>query len=300
MNRIAILMTCHNRKVKTLRCLRSLEEGWSKTKYGIAISVFLTDDGCSDETAEAILSQEFPFPIHILRGDGNLFWNGGMINSWEAALAEGGFDGYLWLNDDTYALPEVWGDLQAADSYSLKTYGKRGIYVGSTKDVATGEFTYGGFNYVSKVTLLDQFLPPDGTSFQPCQAAHGNITYVSQEVVDKMGIFCVKYWHGGSDHDYTYLAHKNGFPVLILPHYSAVCENDHIGTSTDFASLPLIERLRFAKTPRGFNLHNTLLFNRRCFPWRVPFVLLASIIKLIFPKFGYASYRKLRNRSYQK
>lgn len=297
MRRIAVLMTCHNRKEKTLRCLDCLRKSWEKEGDNITLSVFLTDDGCTDGTAEAIRSQEFRFPIHIFQEAGNLFWNGGMINSWKAALAEGGFDGYLWLNDDTYTLPEVWDDLRAADAFSLKTFGKRGIYVGSTKDAATSAFTYGGFNYVSKITLLDQFIPPDGKSFQPCQAAHGNITYISQEVVDKMGIFYAKYWHGGSDHDYTYRAHKNGFPVLVLPHYSAVCENDHVGTSTDFASLPLIERIRFAKTPRGFNLHNTLLYNHRCFPWRVPFVFLASIVKIVFPKFGYASYRKLRKRS---
>ena len=223
MKSIAVLMTCHNRKEKTLRCLTALQEGWEKTGKGLSVSVFLTDDGCTDGTSDAIRAQAFLFPVHILPGSGDLFWNGGMINSWKAALAEGGFDGYLWLNDDTYALPEFWEDVIAADAHSVATYGKHGIYVGSTKDRDTGAFTYGGFNYVSKVTLLDQLLPPDGKTFQPCMAAHGNITFVSQEVVDKMGIFCEKYWHGGTDHDYTYLAHKAGFPILVLPRYSAVC-----------------------------------------------------------------------------
>ena len=206
-----------------------------------------------------------------------------MINSWKAALAEGGYDGYLWLNDDTYALPEFWDDLVKADAFSLETYGKRGIYVGSTKDAGTGAFTYGGFNYVSKLTLLDQFVKPDGVSFQPCQAAHGNITYVSQEVVDRMGIFCEKYWHGGTDHDYTYLAYKAGFPLLVLPHYSAVCQNDHLGKNGKKS--PYKRKKRF---------HNILLFNRRCFPWRVPFVLLSETLKILFPKLGFGLYRSLR------
>ncbi len=294
MKSIAVLMTCHNRKEKTLRCLTALQEGWEKTGKGLSVSVFLTNDGCTDGTSDAIRAQAFHFPVHILPGSGDLFWNGGMINSWKAAMVEGGFDGYLWLNDDTYALPEFWEDLIAADTHSLKTYGKRGIYVGSTKDAATGEFTYGGFNYVSKITLLDQLLPPDEKSFQPCQAAHGNITYVSQEVVDKMGIFCEKYWHGGTDHDYTYLAHKAGFPILVLPRYSAVCENDHLGKTRDHARLPLQKRVRLFWSPRGYNMHNTLLFSRRCFPWRTPFVFLSGVIKLFFPKLGYGGYLKLR------
>ena len=293
MNRIAVLMTCYNRKEKTLRCLSTLQEGWKQSESKLSVTVFLTDDGCSDGTADAIRSQGYHFPIHILQGSGNLFWNGGMINSWKAALAEGGFDGYLWLNDDTYALPEFWEDLKAADAYSLEHFGNHGIYAGSTRDIETGAFTYGGFNYVSKVTLLDQLLPPNGT-FQSCQAAHGNITFVSQEVVDKMGVFCEKYWHGGSDHDYTYRAHKAGFPVLVLPRYSAVCENDHIGKTRDHTTLPLRERMKLFFSDRGYNMHNALLFSCRCFPWRTPFVFLSGVIKLFFPKLGYGGYLKLR------
>ncbi len=293
MKSIAVQMTCHNRKEKTLHCLTALQEGWGKTGKGLSVSVFLTDDGCTDGTSDAIRTQAFHFPVHILPGSGDLFWNGGMINSWKAALADGGFDGYLWLNDDTYAQPEFWEDLIAADAHSVATFGKHGIYVGSTKDLETGAFTYGGFNYVSKITLLDQLLPPNGL-FQPCHAAHGNITFVSQEVVDKMGIFCEMYWHGGSDHDYTYLAYKAGFPLLVLPHYSAVCENDHIGKTRDHARLPLNKRIRLFWTPKGYNMHNTLLFSRRCFPWRTPFVFLSGLVKLFFPKLGYGGYLKLR------
>ena len=293
MKRIAVLMTCYNRREKTVRCLRTLQEGWEKAASGLLPSVFLTDDGCSDGTAEAVLDLNLPFPVHILQGTGNLFWNGGMINSWKAALAESGFDGYLWLNDDTYALPEFWEDLVAADAHCLTTYGKHGIYVGSTRDIETGAFTYGGFNYVSKITLLDQLLPPDG-SFQPCQAAHGNITYVSQEVVDKTGIFCEKYWHGGSDHDYTYRAHRAGFPVLVLPRYSAECENDHIWKTRDHTTLPLKERMRLFWVKEGYGMHNALLFSCRCFPWRTPFVFLSGVIKLFFPRLGYGGYLKLR------
>lgn len=285
-------MTCHNRKDKTVRCLEALRAGFDKTGRNFSLSIFLTDDGCTDNTAEAVMKLSLPFPIHILPGTGNLFWNGGMINSWKAAITEGGFDGYLWLNDDTFALPEFWEDLATADAYSIATYGKHGIYVGSTKDQETGAYTYGGFNYISKITLLDKFLPPDGKSFQSCQAAHGNITYVSQQVVDRMGIFCEHYWHSGSDHDYTYRAQKAGFPLLVLPHFSAICENDHIGKTRDHATLPLKERIALFRKNKG--MHNTLLFSRRCFPWRTPFVFISGVIKLFFPRLGYGSYLKLR------
>lgn len=299
---IAVIMTCHNRIGKTLSCLEALERT-SVNLPAIHLTIYLTDDGCTDGTAGAILEQKFSMPIHILQGDGNLFWNGGMILAWKAAIDDGGFDGYLWMNDDTTVLPEFWPDLLATDAHCLECYGKQGIYAGSTRDKRTGDFTYGGFNYYNKFLLLDRFVIPDGHSFQSCEAAHGNVTYVSRAVVEKMGVFCEKYIHGGTDHEYTYLAQKAGFPLLVLPHYSAECENDHLGKTRDHTKLSLRERIKVFNSPWGYNMHNTLLFNWHCFPWRVPFVYLTGVIKMLFPKLGYGTYlffRKLFKEDTQK
>lgn len=295
MTRIAVLMTVHNRKAKTVRCLQSLQDTWLPYREQFGVEVFLTDDGCTDGTADAVSRLTLDFPVRILPGDGSLFWNGGMIQSWKAALAAGSFDGYLWLNDDVEVLPEFWQDLPVVFSYARAHYGREGIYVGSTCDADTGAFTYGGFNYTNLWTLKDKMLPPNG-EVQPCQAGHGNITYVAKEVVDKMGIFCEKYIHGGTDHDYTYLAHKAGFPLLVLPHFSASCRNDHPrdGGRRNFFSLPLRERLKAMNNPRGINLHNALLFSRRCFPWRYPIILVTGYFKALCPKLYYRIYLRLR------
>ena len=50
----AALLTCHNRKEKTLACLKSLYRNMPE------VDVYLTDDGCADGTAEAVKSI-FPF-----------------------------------------------------------------------------------------------------------------------------------------------------------------------------------------------------------------------------------------------
>jgi len=295
MTRIAVLMTVHNRKAKTLACLSSLAQTWEPWRDFYQLSVFLTDDGSTDGTADAVREEAWPFPVRILPGDGTLFWNGGMIRSWKAALEEGGFDGYLWLNDDVTVLPSFWEDLKEVFLYARGHCAREGIYVGSTCDADTGAFTYGGFVYTNKWTLKDRMLPPNG-EIQPCEAGHGNITYVSAPVVEQMGIFCEKYIHGGTDHDYTYLAHKAGFPVLVLPHYSAACKNDHPrdGGRSGFFDLPLKERLKALDSPRGLNLHNALLFSRRCFPWRYPLILMTGYGKALFPKTYYRLYLRLR------
>ena len=292
---IAILITVFNRKEKTLKCLDSVKNSLNQACTKPDITIFLTDDGSTDGTAEAIREKGYSFPINILTGDGNLYWNGGMINSWKAALDSGEeYDGFLWLNNDTEILPGFWDELLEGDKYCRKKYGKGGIYVGSTCDNAHSRLSYGGFNFVSKITLKDEFVVPNG-SFQECQCAHGNLTYISNDVVKTMGIFTDEYIHSGGDHDYTYRAYKKGFHLIVLPSFVGVCENDHPKDGyADFLKMPLKERLLYLKSPLGFNLHNTLVFQRRCFPYRYPFVWLSCWFRILFPRFYWKTYQWLR------
>lgn len=294
MNHIAILLTVFNRKDKTIACLNSIETTLREQDIPIKIDVFLTDDKSTDGTREAIEKQQYSYPIHIINGNGSLYWNGGMIKSWKTAVRHGGFDGYLWLNNDTTMLPAFWKDLTDTETFCISNYGKSGIYVGSTQDPETKEFTYGGFIFENRWTLKDRFILPNGRHPQPCQCAHGNITYVSQEVVDSMGIFHDGYIHGAGDHDYTYRAYKKGFPILVMPYYAGECENDHNKNVVKLADMSLKERLAYVKSPIGYNLHNTLLFQRRCFPYRLPLVWLMSWIKILFPRLGRNIYLMLR------
>jgi len=66
---IAVLMTCHNRKATTLKCLGGLTEHALPSGYRLAI--YLVDDGSTDGTADAIAS-EYP-DVHLIRADGSLF-----------------------------------------------------------------------------------------------------------------------------------------------------------------------------------------------------------------------------------
>lgn len=96
MKKIAILITVHNRKEKTLACLKNLYA--QQLPNAVEIEVYLTDDGCTDGTVEAI---RIHYPqTNIIKGDGNLFWNRGMYEAWCVAEKKD-YDYYLWLNDDT-------------------------------------------------------------------------------------------------------------------------------------------------------------------------------------------------------
>ena len=158
-------------------------------------------------------------------------------------------------------------------------------------------------NYLNPVDLDENMVSLEATPFtytgdaiEPeVTVSNGNVTYISHEVVEKMGILCRDYRHGGGDHDYTYLVHKAGYPLIVLKNYVGTCENDHKeGGYADFLSMRLKDRIRYLYSPVGFNLHNTLLFQKRCFPYRYPFVWIMGYAKAIFPQIYFLLYKKWR------
>lgn len=293
--KIAVLITVFNRVDKTLTCLESLFNAPLPITSGSwSFKVFLTDDGSTDDTQQLIRQKYNRAQVEVLCTAGNLYWAGGMNHSWRAAMEQGGFDGYLWLNNDTIVYSNLWSEIQAAENYSRDKFYCGGIYIGSTRDVKTKKFTYGGFLFKDRWTLREEFKFPNG-EFQHCQAGHGNITYVSQDVVRKEGILCDDYLHGVADHDYTYRAFKHENPVFVLRDFVGECENDHPRCDIPLMQRSIKDRLAFAKSPLGYNLRNTLLFQKRCFPMRYPLVWSLSYFKLLFPNFYYRCYRLFRS-----
>ena len=91
---IAIITPVFNRKEASLNCLRQLKE---LPHSDVDITVIVVDDGSTDGTSEAI-AEQFPEVI-LLKGDGNLWWSGG-INTGVRYAIEHRFDYTLFINDD--------------------------------------------------------------------------------------------------------------------------------------------------------------------------------------------------------
>ena len=136
---IAVIMTCHNRRDSTLLCLKALYR--QNPGEEIQVEVYLLDDGSTDGTSGAVKS-EYP-EVHVLNGDGSLFWNRGMHESFAAAIQKG-FDYYLWLNDDSILYEDSLNIL--LDTHVLlKNQGDECAIIGSAmQDPTSHQFTYGG------------------------------------------------------------------------------------------------------------------------------------------------------------
>ena len=288
MTKIAVLLTCHNRKEKTINALTTVYRAAQVSKNEISLHVFLTDDGSTDGTKEAVM-KEFPAVV-ILEGDGNLFWAKGMRVSWEAAIEED-FDMYLLLNDDVEIYDIAFDQLFDAHHHCMNTYNKVGIYIGATEDKHQKLLTYSGSIVLSKFLYTQKRLPPNG-DYQLCDLANANIMLVPKEVVDQIGIISGNYSHGVADYDYTLRATTKNIPVVVAPKYCGHCEYDHKDPYTGFVEMSLQERKAYLNSPRGLAQKSYNRYMRKFFPWRYPLVAFFGWFKLYFPKYYLKYFRE--------
>ena len=301
MTRIAVLMTCHNRREKTLRCLESLRQaagGGSPLPH--VLHVFLTDDGCTDGTAEAAsryFDKTVPSPIgdlksptlHLIKGDGNLYWAGGMRLAWREALKAGPRDYYLLLNDDTVLYSAAFATLFATEDYCREHFGREGIVSGMVCDPSDPtRITYGGEVFVSRLTGRRRMLKPTGKP-QLCDWTHANILLVPHEVVEQQGILYEGYRHGQADLDYGYHARRKGIPVVVTPATCGTCPFDHPdieGIEQRLCAMTLSERREYLNHP----LHSDadyLTMISRCMSLKYPLTWFFRKLNLYAPSLYY-------------
>ena len=272
MLKVAVLLTCHNRKDKTDICLSTF---LSATKYikSYIFDVFLVDDGSTDGTYELIL-EKYPMVFYI-KGNGTLFWAGGMRLAWATALnSDIEYDGFLLINDDVEFIDSFEDKILLTQQWCINNNDKDGIYVLSTIDKMTNEVSYGGHllkKRIFKHTTIS-IMPTEQP--QPCDLANANILYVSSEVVKKLGILDSHFTHSLADFDYMLTANETGFPVLVCPGVGGYCKNDH--PKDLIASISTIkERIKALYSPKGMAFNEYLYYLKKHFWWKAPYAFLA-------------------------
>ncbi len=256
--KLAVLLTCRNRREKTLGCLRAL----FADKFSIPhrLDVLLLDDGSTDGTVAAI-SAEFP-AVEIVLGDGNLFWNRAMHQLFQLALHRG-YDAYLWLNDDTLLYPDALERMIAAARELHKRLGHPVIMVGTTVDVDSGMATYGGSVRKRWWKPISFELVTPGDVPIRCDAMNGNCVLVPHEVAAQVGNIDPAFEHAMGDTDYALRTANAGLSVWIAPGVVGFCaQNSACGSFADQA-LPLRKRLKNMMDPKGLPLRSWLVFTRR-------------------------------------
>ena len=274
---IAVLLTCHNRRSKTLQCLHSLFG--AQLPHTLKLKIFLVDDGCTDGTGYDV-RETFP-EIKVIQGNGSLFWAGGMRMAYEVAKKFKEFEGYLLLNDDVELKPDFFNRITETREYCTKKYGKGGLYSGSTMDKHSSQISYGGNLLINGIDSPAYRLLEPTNLPQPCHLANANILYVDKSVVDEIGFFDDHFTQSFADYDFSLRAFKAGFPVYLTPGVCGFCEDEH-GNNWS-SSKNLKKRIQYLKSPTGLAYKEYLYYGKRHFPEHVRRMHFKVWAKTLFP-----------------
>jgi GT2 family glycosyltransferase len=291
--RIAALLTCHNRREKTVACLRSLES--CDVPEGFALHVFVVDDGSTDGTAEAIREQHPP--ATVIRGDGQLFWTGGMRLAMDAAV-QADFEFLLWLNDDVLLSPDAVHAL--LDTYSRVTYDPpaEAIIVGSTHGAQSDRVTYGGLVEARGVLPDTLVLVQPGAEPREVFTMNGNCVLVPSSVAGRVGSLDGAFTHGLSDWDYGLRARKMGVKIYICPGFVGTCDRNAQTELPEGARSSITAQLASMSDKKRLPYREWLRYTRRhsplCWPvnWARPYA--AATVRAVRWKWREQAPRLLR------
>lgn len=246
--RIAVLLTCYNRRDKTLICLKSLYE--TILPKAFTLNVYLVDDGSTDGTNEAV---RFHFPaVKVINGNGNLYWNKGMRLAWETAAKDGDYDYYLWLNDDTLLDYDSITELLECYQEALRKENLASIIVGTCRNDSKSEtFSYGGRTESGPVI-------PNG-KLQKSTFINGNIVLVPKDIYKVIGNLSDLYTHAIGDNDYGLRAIEAGFNCYISRKYIAVCPVNELASWCN-PNIPVFIRFKLLYSPKGLNMNEYIVF----------------------------------------
>lgn len=257
--KIAVLMTCHNRREKTMACLRTLLAQAAEGRQ-LNLAVFLVDDGSTDRTCDMVkewyqtISSAFIFDLRLIVGTGDLFWAKGMRLAWESAVAEensrGPFDFYLWLNDDVELKPKA---IELVIDDWRMCGDERGVIVGAcSKDVEETESSY------AATTRHDEQIPPNGRTPQRADGwFNGNFVLVPRKAYEQVGMISGDYTHARADYDYAERLKRERIPFFASSQYIGVCIKDY---SQKVNGMGLMKRVTLLWRPGYCNLHDLFLF----------------------------------------
>ncbi|MBL1293149.1 MAG: glycosyltransferase family 2 protein [Thiotrichales bacterium] len=288
----AILLTCFNRKEKTLSCLRSIYEQ-SKVD-DLTLKIFLVDDGSTDGTHSAV-KNAFP-EVNVLHGNGHLYWNGGMNLAWKAAIKEN-FDFYIWLNDDVSLSPNALAAIFEAFAEAYAACQTDSVVVGSFHETDGHSHAYGGLCVKKSVWGMTKTHVIPSDIIQQCDTFNGNLVLIPKSVVNVIGLLDEHYTHSFGDIDYGLRCMAKGIPMYITPDYLGECpRNTTEGTWLDPNS-SLTERYKRLVRPTGLPPSEYFYsYKKDCSNIAGILALIKLYLRLLFPRL----WTKLSHRKTEK
>ena len=259
---ISLIIPVFNGISFTKICLKYLHDLISPNKsLNAEFKIVVVDDGSKDGTSGWIKTN-YPF-VHLLYGDGNLWWSGGINMGIKYALKELKSDYILLWNND----------IKPSDDYFTKVV--KLIHEQDT-DVLIGSKVYllntslicgmgGRFDPVKGSRYLYGSRQKDSEAFsKPIEVdwLPGMGTIIHRKVFDKIGLVDEQnfpQYHG--DSDFTYRAKKAGFKLITFPDLILYNDITNTGIIHHGSFSNLFQSLYSIKS--NFNIRKDIIFFKK-------------------------------------
>jgi GT2 family glycosyltransferase len=246
--KIVITTPVHNRREITLECLRSLER-INRTDF--EIHTIIVDDGSTDGTSEAI-QKEFP-KVELIKGDGNLWYTGGINRGLEAALKHNP-DYILTINDDSTFDEEFLQRLiSCAEENPRSVVGALLVLNGEGRKVfqVAPEWNtwYGGWRHWYHQTV-------DTMPKEPFEVGIicGNCVLYPVEAIKEVGLMDEKKFIHFGDAEYTPRMRRAGWRLLIEPRSQVFCHANNPSPTLRKTSFKQLYKLLWQDTKQFHNV----------------------------------------------
>ncbi len=219
MNKVAILIPVFNHLEFTRKSLHRLDELINQRNFVNAeFFTIVIDDGSTDGTDEW-LADNFPEVI-ILRGDGHLWWSGGINMGAKHAVDQLKVDHILLWNNDIIPADDYFNELDhLLGILDDRTIAGSKIFYSDRDQII---WSFGGvFNPKNGEKYMIGYNLPDSEAFQDVKSVDwlpGMGTLIPVNVIRNIGYWDAEVfpqYHG--DSDFTYRAKKAGYQVNVFP-----------------------------------------------------------------------------------
>lgn len=260
---ISIIIPIFNGLSYTKKCLQSFFGTYNDIeRKPVNYSVVIVDDGSTDGSTEWI-TVNFP-QVMVLKGDGNLWWSGGINRGIKYALKELKADYVLWWNNDIIANKEYFTALsEILNTNDINTIIGSKIYLAQDQNTV---WSVGGiFNPVNGFKDMIGRGKVDTKEFseiKECDWLPGMGTLVSKHIYEEIGYLDdvnFPQYHG--DSDFTYRAKKNGFRIQAYPNLKIYNNTENSGLKHNKSFRLLWKSLFSLKS--NFNIKKDFLFYRK-------------------------------------
>lgn len=215
---LSVIIPVFNGLEYTRKCIHSLNnQEQILSASGVSMSIILVDDGSTDGTSEWVQAN---YPgVHVIMGDGNLWWSGAINKGVEFALDRLNSEYILWWNNDILPAKDYFEKLSAIIQNSSPN-----TIIGSKIYMLKGDLIWGmggKFDPVSGKKYMYGERTPDSDLYRKPMAVDwfpGMGTCFHKSVFAKVGMLDASgfpQYHG--DSDFTYRTKKGGYNLVAFP-----------------------------------------------------------------------------------